>query len=110
MVLVLALLGALVSFAIDEIGGAWKLALSVTAGLGAVYVARWYWWRVTAWCEITAMLFAGSATLVLIHLDAHHPATGAEGAYAWLAAVPAGWLKYPFGAAFTTVASLPIWI
>lgn len=108
-VIALALAGALVSFAIDEIGGAWKLALSVTAGLGAVYIARWYWWRVTAWCEIGAMLFAGASTGLFMHLAARHPSAN-EAGYAWLAEVPAAWLAYPFAPALTTLLSLPLWV
>jgi hypothetical protein len=26
------------------------------AGLGAVLILRWYWWRINAWSEITAMI------------------------------------------------------
>jgi Na+/proline symporter len=32
------------------------LILQVGAGTGLLYLLRWFWWRVTAWCEIVAML------------------------------------------------------
>ncbi|MCA9213407.1 MAG: Na+:solute symporter [Planctomycetales bacterium] len=38
--------------AIDE---AWALLLALGAGTGAVFMLRWFWWRVNAWSEIVAM-------------------------------------------------------
>ena len=63
-VLGLAVLGALASFALSDISFAWKLIISITAGIGSVYIARWYWWRVNAWSEISAMVTAGICTLI----------------------------------------------
>ncbi len=33
-----------------------NLILQVGAGTGLLYLMRWFWWRITAWCEIVAML------------------------------------------------------
>lgn len=60
----LALLGAFVSFAVHDISQVWIIVFSVTAGIGSVYVLRWYWWRVNAWSEITAFAMALAATLL----------------------------------------------
>ena len=35
---------------------AFQLLLSVGAGTGLLYLLRWFWWRINAWSEITAML------------------------------------------------------
>ncbi len=35
------------------------------SGLGVVYVLRWFWWRVNAWSEITALVTSGLTTLAL---------------------------------------------
>jgi len=32
------------------------IILSIGAGTGLLYLLRWFWWRVNAWCEITAMI------------------------------------------------------
>jgi SSS family solute:Na+ symporter len=32
------------------------LILQVGAGTGLLYILRWFWWRITAWCEVVAML------------------------------------------------------
>jgi Na+/proline symporter len=35
---------------------AFDIILQIGAGTGLIYLLRWFWWRVTAWCEIVAML------------------------------------------------------
>ena len=34
---------------------AWKILAALGAGTGAVYMLRWFWWRINAWSEIAAM-------------------------------------------------------
>ena len=38
---------------IDEV---WKILLALGAGTGAVFMLRWFWWRINAWSEIVAMI------------------------------------------------------
>jgi hypothetical protein len=38
--------------AVDE---AWKLLAALGAGTGAVFMLRWFWWRINAWSEISSM-------------------------------------------------------
>ena len=52
----LVLAGGLVTAGMDTIAGAWKFLLALGAGTGAVYILRWFWWRINAWSEISAML------------------------------------------------------
>jgi Na+/proline symporter len=42
-------------FALDTAKDSFLLLLQVGAGTGLLYLVRWFWWRVTAWCEIVAM-------------------------------------------------------
>lgn len=51
----LVLASALVTSQLDTIAGAWKFLLALGAGTGAVYILRWFWWRINAWSEISAM-------------------------------------------------------
>ena len=39
--------------------------LGVGFGTGAVYILRWYWWRISAWSEISAMIAAAAVTIAL---------------------------------------------
>jgi Na+/proline symporter len=43
-------------FVLTTISGAWEYILSASAGTGAVLILRWYWWRINAWSEISAMI------------------------------------------------------
>jgi SSS family solute:Na+ symporter len=41
---------------LQSISGAWEFILNASAGMGAVLILRWYWWRINAWSEISAMI------------------------------------------------------
>lgn len=45
-----------VTLYLDSVQQAWELILEAGAGIGLVLILRWYWWRVNAWSEITAMV------------------------------------------------------
>ncbi|MEX0647334.1 MAG: sodium:solute symporter family protein [Balneolaceae bacterium] len=49
---------ALVSLMFDTVRGGWEAILSIGAGTGLVYMLRWFWWRINAWSEISAMTAA----------------------------------------------------
>ena len=46
-----------------------NILLLLGAGTGLLYLLRWFWWRITAWCEIVAMVvsFAVGITFLLLH-------------------------------------------
>jgi Na+/proline symporter len=52
----LMLLAALVTYVLDTAQESFTLIMSIGAGTGLLYLLRWFWWRVTAWSEIAAML------------------------------------------------------
>jgi len=41
---------------LSSIERAWQLLLALGAGTGLVLILRWYWWRINAWSEISAMV------------------------------------------------------
>jgi Na+/proline symporter len=51
----LYLFAALLSLIMSSAQQAFQVLLSIGAGTGLLYIARWFWWRVSAWCEIVAM-------------------------------------------------------
>jgi solute:Na+ symporter, SSS family len=63
--LLLVLAAAFVAWELSTIREGWKAVLEVGAGTGGVYLLRWYWWRINAWSEITAMVVAMACTLYL---------------------------------------------
>lgn len=70
--ILIGIVGAVFTYLLDSIIGAWQLLAQVYAGLGTVYLLRWLWWRINAWSEISAMIasLAGSAVLKVLASDA----------------------------------------
>ncbi len=54
-----------VSGQLASIRSGWQVVLQVGAGTGSVYLLRWYWWRINAWSEITAMIIALLSTIAI---------------------------------------------
>lgn len=52
----LFLASAVVTHYLGTIEGAWKFLLALGSGTGLVLILRWYWWRINAWSEISAMI------------------------------------------------------
>jgi Na+/proline symporter len=61
----LTLVSAAITFKLDSIAGAWKLLLVTGAGTGGVLLLRWYWWRINAWSEVSAMISGFAVSLAL---------------------------------------------
>jgi Na+/proline symporter len=62
---VLLIASALISVLLADIRSGWQVVLEVGAGTGGVYLLRWYWWRINAWSEISAMATALVMTVLL---------------------------------------------
>jgi SSS family solute:Na+ symporter len=72
----LMVLSLLVTVFMETISGAWSFVLEAGAGLGLVLILRWFWWRVNAWSEITAMVVPFLAyAFVKYRLDIQFPET-----------------------------------
>ena len=68
---VLMLLSLVVMAYLKSVEQGWKLLIGLGAGTGLVFILRWYWWRINAWSEISAMAasFVTSIALQALHLD-----------------------------------------
>jgi Na+/proline symporter len=51
-------IAGLITYYLKSVEGAWKFLLAIGAGTGLVYLLRWYWWRINAWSEVSAMAAA----------------------------------------------------
>jgi Na+/proline symporter len=56
MTVLLMIAGVGFTYMLDNAKQAFGLLLSVGAGTGLLYLLRWFWWRINAWCEIAAMV------------------------------------------------------
>lgn len=54
--LALMVLSGIITFYLQSIRQAWEFVLESGAGIGLVLILRWYWWRINAWSEISAMI------------------------------------------------------
>jgi Na+/proline symporter len=65
-------------FVLDTAKDAFDVILQVGAGTGLLYLVRWFWWRVNAWCEVVAMVSSFTVSIVIlilarndIHMSTH---------------------------------------
>jgi solute:Na+ symporter, SSS family len=61
----LMVISAAVSYVMHSVAGGWDMVVNIGAGTGLVYLLRWYWWRINAWSEISAMSTAAAVSIVL---------------------------------------------
>jgi solute:Na+ symporter, SSS family len=45
------------------------LILQVGAGTGLLYILRWFWWRINAWCEVVAMVSSFGISVLFLVLE-----------------------------------------
>jgi len=48
---------------------AFQYILMIGAGTGLIYILRWFWWRINAYSEISAMIAAGTFSLIFILIE-----------------------------------------
>lgn len=66
-------LSLIVTLFMNQISRVWELLLTIGAGTGLVYILRWYWWRINAWSEVSAMASAFVVSMSLRLLGARVP-------------------------------------
>jgi Na+/proline symporter len=55
-------------FLLESAKDAFDIILQVGAGTGLLYLLRWFWWRINAWCEVVAMVSSFVISLLLLIL------------------------------------------
>ncbi|HUS87211.1 MAG TPA: sodium:solute symporter family protein [Bacteroidales bacterium] len=58
--------GALALTLLNNATQAFDILLLSGAGTGAIYLLRWFWWRINAWTEIVAMIVATVMAVILV--------------------------------------------
>ena len=97
---VLLCLSGLLALTLQNALQLFELLLVFGAGTGLIFILRWFWWRINAWSEISAMLVSGFLSLLLkltpIGNHLFHPENGFF----------PDWLQYPFVVLVTTL----VWV
>ncbi len=65
-VLLMVFAGFLSLTLLDNATQAFNILLLSGAGSGAIYLLRWFWWRINAWTEIAAMIAATVVGVILV--------------------------------------------
>jgi Na+/proline symporter len=66
-------LGTGLGLMLTDAGQAFNLLLLLGAGTGLIYILRWFWWRISAYTEIIAMI---SSLVIALYLTFYHDSTG----------------------------------
>tara|TARA_S200000501_G_scaffold186323_1_gene175175 strand:+ start:1071 stop:2903 length:1833 start_codon:yes stop_codon:yes gene_type:complete len=62
---ILMIFAAFTAIKMQSISKAWEFIFSMGAGIGLVLILRWFWWRINAWSEITALATSILVTIIL---------------------------------------------
>lgn len=69
----LMLFSAILALFLSNAMQIFNIILQIGAGTGLLFILRWFWYRINAWSEITAMAVS---LLIAIYFEAIHPHTG----------------------------------
>ena len=96
----LMIFSALLALLLQSALQIFDILLTFGAGTGLIFILRWFWWRINAWSEISAMFASGILSILL--------KTTSLGAYFFGAesGLLPSWSEYPFVVLITSV----IWI
>nr|WP_217992520.1 sodium:solute symporter family protein [Longimonas halophila] len=53
--LLIATIGAVAAFFSESVATIFRLVIAIGTGPGVVLILRWFWWRINAWAELSAM-------------------------------------------------------
>lgn len=82
-VVMVALVAMTIALALPSVLDAFRFKMELMAGLGLIYVLRWFWWRITAWTELAALC---GGLIAALTLNLWTPFGGTEagaGSFAW---------------------------
>jgi len=80
----LFLASIVVSMNLSSVERAWEYLLALGAGTGLVLILRWYWWRINAWSEISAMVTSFLVSQVALRTIPQRFPPGDARAQAWV--------------------------
>ncbi len=71
----LMIVSVIATLFINRISGAWEFIMECGAGVGLVLILRWFWWRLNAWSEISAMITPFIIYPILLQFNVKFPDT-----------------------------------
>ena len=96
---ILMIVSSLVALSLTNALQLFEIILMFGAGTGLIFILRWFWWRINAWTEISAMIASGIISILLTFTSKGDALFNDGGMFP-------GYLKFPFVVLFSTV----IWL
>ncbi|UPS92406.1 sodium:solute symporter family protein [Bizionia sp. M204] len=97
--IVLMVCSALLALVLTNALQLFDIILMFGAGTGLIFILRWFWWRINAWSEISAMFVSGFVSIILNFTDLGTYCFGDD-------ALMPGWAKFPIIVLVTTI----VWV
>ena len=95
----LMICSALLALTLQNALQLFDIILMFGAGTGLIFILRWFWWRINAWSEISAMFVSGIVSIVLNFTSLGEYFFGNEG-------LMPSWAKFPMVVLLTTI----VWV
>ena len=96
---ILMIVSSLVALSLTNALQLFEIILMFGAGTGLIFILRWFWWRINAWTEISAMIASGIISILLTFTTQGDALFNDGGMFP-------GYLKFPFVVLFSTI----IWL
>ena len=94
--IVLMIISALMALALQNALQLFNIIIMFGAGTGLIFILRWFWWRINAWTEISAMFASGTISMLLTFTPLGEMAFGTEG---WMP----GYMQFPSVVLITSI-------
>ena len=98
---VLMVISALLALSFTNAAQVFNVIIMFGAGSGLIFILRWFWWRINAWSEITAMTVSGLVSVALSFTSLGPALFGDAGIFP-------GYLQFPFVVLVTTASWLAV--
>ncbi|WP_299679195.1 sodium:solute symporter family protein [uncultured Dokdonia sp.] len=97
--IILMVISALMALAMNNAKQIFDIIIMFGAGTGLIFILRWFWWRINAWTEISAMIASGTISMLLTFTPLGETMFGKAG---WMPA----YYQFPFIVVVTSI----IWL
>ena len=96
---ILMVCSALLALVLTNALQLFDIILMFGAGTGLIFILRWFWWRINAWSEISAMFVSGIVSILLNFTELGTYYFGELGVFP-------SWAKFPMIVLITTI----VWV
>ena len=97
--ILLMMVSSIIALSLTNALQLFEIILMFGAGTGLIFILRWFWWRINAWTEISAMIASGIISILLTFTSQGNLLFSESGMFP-------GFLKFPF----IVICSSLIWL